>query len=85
MNIMQIVHCFEAHLPEYLSQDSKILLDIKEGGTHINMYIKGISGNRGTDFPLYFPKSNDITLILHFTNERLIRISEGNNKMSAKS
>ena len=40
-----------------------------EGGGKYN--ISGIPGNRGTNVLVYFPRSNEITVMLHFTRENV--------------
>ena len=53
----QIFHCFEGNIPECLSRG-------------VGKYnISGIPGNRGTNVLVYFPRSNEITVMLHFTRE----------------
>ena len=43
-----------------------IFPDAEDGGKY---NISGIPGNRGTNALVYFPRSNEITVMLHFTRE----------------
>ena len=39
-----------------------------------NITSQGFPGNLGTNFLVYFPKSNEITVMLHFTRENARKI-----------
>ena len=49
-----------------------IFPDAERGGGKCN--ISGIPGNRGTNVLVYFPRSNEITVMLHFTREKAWKI-----------
>ena len=65
--------------PEVPGNPRDVIFPDAEGGGKYN--ISGIPGNRGTNVLVYFPKSNEITVMLHFTREnarKLIRNSSEN-------
>ena len=55
--IIQLFHCFEGNIPECLSRGSR---------ESPRCYI---SQRRRTNVLVYFPRSNEITVMLHFTRE----------------
>ena len=53
--------------PEVPGNPRDVIFPDAEGGGKYN--ISGIPGNRGTNVLVYFPRSNEITVMLHFTRE----------------
>ena len=53
--------------PEVPGNPRDVIFPEADGGGKYN--ISGIPGNRGTNVLVYFPRSNEITVMLHFTRE----------------
>ena len=53
--------------PEVPGSPRDVIFPDAEGGGKYN--ISRIPGNRGTNVLVYFPRSNEITVMLHFTRE----------------
>ena len=53
--------------PEVPGNPRDVIFPDAEGGGKYN--ISGIPGNRGTNVLVYFPRSNEITVMLHFTRK----------------
>ena len=58
--------------PEVPGNPRDVIFPDAEGGGKYN--ISGIPGNRGTNVLVYFPKSNKITVMLHFTRKNAWKI-----------
>ena len=58
--------------PEVPGNPRDVIFPDAEGGGKYN--ISGIPGNRGTNVLVYFPRSNEITVMLHFTRKNAWKI-----------
>ena len=58
--------------PEVPGNPWDVIFPDEKGGEKYN--ISGIPGNRGTNVLVYFPRSNEITVMLHFTRENARKI-----------
>ena len=64
--IIHLFHCFKGNIQEYFC--SKVSA---EGGW--KHYISGIPRNQGTNVVVYFQRSNEINVMLHFTRENPLK------------
>ena len=54
-------------VPRFPGNPRDVIFPDAVGGGKYN--ISGIPGNRGTNVLVYFPRSNEITVMLHFTRK----------------